>query len=91
MKTVYYECPYCTDGTCKHCILMGQRHIRKNAGHVPEKSTPYADAIKWYNAAHETITAAGGHAPSIIDKFPDELLETLIRNHIYLDYRGPKP
>lgn len=70
------------------CALLRRKN---STTAVPEKSTPYADSIRWYDAAQSAIQDAGGHFSSVIKQFPDELLETLIRNNIYLDYRGPKP
>lgn len=41
--------------------------------------------VDWIRQADRMIIKAGGH-PHLIGKFPDDLLETLVRNDLYLVY-----
>lgn len=46
-------------------------------------------AVAWTARASEEIRGAGGYAPGILSKIPDELLTTLVRNKIGFKYYGP--
>ena len=46
-------------------------------------------AVKWYNRAYKAIGDAGGYPYGVIQSFPNELIETLIRNGIHLVYINP--
>lgn len=45
--------------------------------------------VSWMKEAMIVINRAGG-APNVIDYFPDELIETMIRNDIHIVHCPPK-
>ncbi len=52
-----------------------------------DSSEQIASAVKWTRTAAKAIQDAGGNVDAVLAKFPDELLNTLIRNSIHLTYK----
>lgn len=46
--------------------------------------------MKWYTQADVQIRKAGGYPEGVLAMFPENLLETLIRNDIYIVYKENK-
>ena len=52
----------------------------KNAVNQPD----FTKTSQWFKQAYAAIHKAGGDPSTLLEKFPDDLLDTLVRNGIYL-------
>ena len=41
----------------------------------------------WFKSAYAAITKAGGDPQSVLDRIPDSVIDTLMKNNLYLEYR----
>lgn len=64
--------------------------------HVKEKKTiqqereDYAgNYAEWFAHVYTNISMAGGDPISFIEKLPNSVIDTMVRNHLYVMYRGP--
>jgi len=47
----------------------------------------YAETLKWLREVELAEDLAGGRRGCFLDKMPDDLIETMIRNNVTLVYR----
>ena len=43
--------------------------------------------VEWFKTTYEAIQNAGGNPTLVIDKFPVELIDTMVRNGLYIEFR----
>ena len=58
---------------------------------MKEEDREYAIKVsEWFKQTYREIYRAGGHPPTVIDKFPAELIDILTRNNLMITYKTPK-
>jgi hypothetical protein len=51
---------------------------------VKNNQPDFTKTSQWFKQTYAASYKAGGDPPGVLDKFPEELLDTLVRNGIYL-------
>lgn len=62
----------------------------KAIGTKQETDDMITKTIKWTTHSSKEILLAGGNPESVLGTIPDDVLITLIRNDLYLSYKGNK-
>ena len=51
---------------------------------VTNNQPDFTKTSKWFKQAYAAIYKAGGDPSGVLDKFPEDLLDTLVRNGVHL-------
>lgn len=85
---VLWDEPKATDNLANTVGVTEEKFILLNKNIQKEREDYAGNYAEWFAQVYTNISMAGGDPISFIEKLPKDVIDTMVRNHLYVMYKG---
>lgn len=87
--SVLWDVSEATDNLANTIGMTEEKFIHLNKNIQKEREDYACNYAEWFAQVYTNISMAGGDPISFIEKLPKDVIDTMVRNHLYVMYKGP--